>query len=32
VRVLILLDFLPAIRKRKYEFVIVTIDLAADFV
>jgi len=32
VRVLILFDFLPTVGKRKHKFVIVTIDLAADFV
>jgi hypothetical protein len=32
VGVVVFLDLLPAVRKRKHEFVIVTIDLAADFV
>jgi len=32
VRVLIFLDLLPPIRKRKHEFVIVTVDLTADLV
>jgi hypothetical protein len=31
-RVAILFDFLAAVRKRKYKFVIVTIGLAADLV
>jgi hypothetical protein len=32
VRILVLLHLLPAIRKRKHQFVIVTVDLTADFV